>query len=87
MAETTYHVSGLFVAWLMAGDPSKDRGVPSKGRGVPSRVWACEPLPKNVALLKSNLQAHGLADKVRPVLCCAVLYYICSVTMVPCPVL
>lgn len=49
---------GLFLAWLMAGDPSK-------GRGIPSRIWACEPLPANLARLNANLHEHGLTDKVQ----------------------
>lgn len=50
--------AGLFIAWLMEGGPGK-------GRGTPSKVWACEPLPQNLALLCSNLQTHGLTDKVQ----------------------
>ena len=50
--------AGLFIAWLMEGGPGK-------GRGTPSKVWACEPLPQNLALLRSNLQTHELTDKVQ----------------------
>lgn len=50
-------LSGLFIAWLMEGDPSKARGVPGK-------IWACEPLPANLARLRSNLDQHGLTDTV-----------------------
>ncbi len=46
--------AGLFTLWLMGGFAGS----------VPAEVWAIEPAPPTLAILRRNINACGLRDKV-----------------------
>ena len=47
--------AGLFSWWVMQG---------GHGRAMPGRVFAVEPLPANLAQLRTNIHQAGLTHKV-----------------------